>query len=97
MRLSEPNVLVLDIAEYSFGDEAFKGPEEILRIDDELREKLGFPKRMEAWPQPWVSISKENNSNGKLELRYYIAVSYTHLISCERQQKIQDFKRNWKC
>ena len=72
VRLSEPNVLVLDIAEYSFGDEAFKGPEEILRIDDELREKLGFPKRMEAWPQPWVSISKENNSNGKLELRYYI-------------------------
>lgn len=52
--LSEPNVLLLDMAEYSFDHEIWQSREEILRIDNAFRKKLGYPLRMEAWAQPWV-------------------------------------------
>lgn len=52
--LSEPNVCILDIAEYQFDGEAWQPWEEILRIDNLFRDKLGYPKRMEAFAQPWT-------------------------------------------
>jgi hypothetical protein len=53
--LAEPNVLVLDIAKYKFDDETlWNGEEEILKIDDKLRKKIGYPLRMEGFAQPWV-------------------------------------------
>lgn len=53
--LSEKNVLLLDMAEYKLaGDEEFSGREEILRLDNICREKLGLPKRGGHIIQPWV-------------------------------------------
>lgn len=52
--LSEPNVCILDMAEYRFDDEDWQPREEILRIDNLFREKLGYPQRMEAFAQPWT-------------------------------------------
>lgn len=69
--LSEPNVLVLDMPEYSLDGEEWKEEEEILRIDNEIRKRLGYPLRMEAWPQPWV-MQKEDEEIHKVELRYFI-------------------------
>lgn len=66
--LSEPNVLVLDLAEYCFDEEAFKPKEEILRIDNLFRTKLGYPLRMEAFAQPWV-VGETRESGHKLTLR----------------------------
>lgn len=52
--LSEPNVLLLDMAEYRLDDEAWQPTEEILRLDNGLRTRLGYPLRMEALAQPWT-------------------------------------------
>jgi hypothetical protein len=52
--LSEPNVLLLDRAAVRLDDEDWQPPEEILRLDNRLRKRLGYPLRMEAWAQPWV-------------------------------------------
>ncbi len=54
----EPNVLLLDMFEYSLDGEPFRGTEEILRIDSECRNRLGW----EVWGgganQPWCIKSE---------------------------------------
>jgi len=53
-KLSEPNVLLLDMAQYSFDGEDFSETEEILRIDNKFRDKLGYPGRQSKVVQPWT-------------------------------------------
>jgi hypothetical protein len=53
--LSEPNVLLLDIAQYRFDNGQWQPREELLRIDNAFRKELKYPLRMEAWAQPWVN------------------------------------------
>ena len=50
---SEPNVLVLDMAEWSLDGEKYEPLEELLRIDGKLREKYGYPKADGRDVQPW--------------------------------------------
>ncbi len=52
--LSEPNVLVLDRAEYKLDDGEFAPAEEILRLDNVLRRQLGYPERGGGAAQPWT-------------------------------------------
>ncbi len=52
--LDEPNVLVLDIAEYKLNDGEWQGADELLRADNRCREWLGWPQRRDAFAQPWV-------------------------------------------
>lgn len=55
-KLSEKNVLLLDMAEYKLsGDADFSPKEEILRLDNICREKLGLPLRGGQIVQPWVT------------------------------------------
>jgi len=65
--LSEPNVLVLDKAFHEDSTEA----EDILRIDDIYRNKLGYPTRSET-TQPWATPENPDN-NSILNLRYVIS------------------------
>lgn len=69
--LSEPNVLLLDMAEFSFDNGEWKVKEEILRIDNEFRKKLGFPLRDNAMAQPWVN-PVENKPEHVLSLKFTI-------------------------
>lgn len=69
--LSEPNVCILDIAEYRFDDEEWQPREEILKIDNKFREKLGYPLRMEAFAQPWTD-STEYPYEHSLTLKYTV-------------------------
>jgi len=69
--LSEPNVLLLDMAEYSFDNGEWLPKEEILRIDNQFRRKLGYPLRMDAMAQPWVN-SKEETFKHNLRLKFII-------------------------
>lgn len=66
----EPNVLVLDQPEYSFGGTEFYGSEEILRIDNILRTRLKLPLRQAALAQPWTQINSETAE--KICLRYRV-------------------------
>ena len=52
--LSEPNVLLLDMAESRLDDGPWQPEEELLRADNAFRNQLGWPSRMDAVAQPWV-------------------------------------------
>ncbi|MDR2135216.1 MAG: hypothetical protein LBO76_01225, partial [Treponema sp.] len=66
--LQEPNVLLLDLAEFALDSGAFRPREEVLRLDNLLRAELGWPSRGDAWAQPWVE--KDNSTPHTLRLRY---------------------------
>ncbi|MBR3589219.1 MAG: hypothetical protein IKL16_06605 [Clostridia bacterium] len=69
--MSEPNVALLERAEYSFDDGEWMSEEEVLLIDDKFREVLGYPSRKESVAQPWVIKNDENEAH-TLRLRYTI-------------------------
>lgn len=52
--LSEPNVLLLDMAEFRFGDGPWEPREELLRIDNIARARSGWAPREAAMVQPWL-------------------------------------------
>jgi hypothetical protein len=68
--LSEPNVLLLDMAEFALDDGEYEPEEEILRIDNRLRRRLSWQPRVAHIPQPWV-VDHEKPSH-RLKLRFVI-------------------------
>ncbi|MCL2832810.1 MAG: hypothetical protein FWD78_06545 [Treponema sp.] len=66
--LHEPNVLLLDIADYALDDGQWRGKEEILRLDNALRAEFGWPLRCDSVAQPWVEQDK--SVQHKLRLRF---------------------------
>lgn len=69
--LEEENCYLLDVAEYAFDDGKWCSEEEILRIDNKFRKKLGYPLRMEALAQPWVA-QDEKKPEHILKLRFLV-------------------------
>ena len=69
----EPNVLLLDMAEYRLDDEAWREAEEVLHLDSRLRSELGYVPREEAGAQPWTDTSEDIRGH-VLTLRYMIDV-----------------------
>lgn len=55
----EPNVLLLDRAEWAFDDEGWNPKEELLRIDNLCREALGIPLRARYVVQPYLLEPEE--------------------------------------
>ena len=74
--LSEPNVLLLDQAEYALDDgewttcEGKVVTEEILRLDDACRVSLGWQSRRTSMAQPWAV--EEEPINHTIHLRFRI-------------------------
>lgn len=69
-RLEEPNVLLLDRAEYRLDNGEAMETEEILRLDNKCREILSYPLRMEAWAQPWTGEKAPRDH--MLDLKFHI-------------------------
>ncbi|MDR3147744.1 MAG: hypothetical protein LBU00_05135 [Treponema sp.] len=65
--LQEPNVLLLDTAEFALDTGAYRPREEVLRLDSLLRAELNWPSRGAAWAQPWVE--KDGSTPHTLRLR----------------------------
>ena len=65
----ELNALLLDRAEYSLNGEPFNQEEEILKLDNICREKMGWAKRCEAFAQPWVVEEGKVENNVSLKFR----------------------------
>lgn len=87
VELSEPNVLVLDQAEYAFNHGAWQEKEELLRIDNKFRSKLGWPLRMESFAQPWLDQTEEIPMH-TLSLRFEIVAEkecYETVLALENQ------------
>ncbi len=69
--LSEPNVLLLDKAEFALDDGEWQPKQELLRADNALRRMAGIPERGgESVPQPW-SVPKEEITH-KARLRFTV-------------------------
>lgn len=68
--LSENNVLLLDKAEYALEEETYHATEEILRIDETLRERLSYRKRDYTMAQPYMYPASERKHT--LHLRYHV-------------------------
>ena len=64
--LSEPNVLLLDRAEFSFDGGEFEPSEELLRIDTLLRRKLGWTPWGGSSNQPWCIPAEPTEHTVKL-------------------------------
>ena len=86
--LSEPNVLLLDQAEYALDDGKWQPKEEILRLDNVCRSILGWPSRKESFAQPWVVAEEPLTHN--VHLRWHIQSD----IDCDGiQLAIEDAER----
>ncbi len=68
--MDNPNVLVLDMAQYSLNGGEWQKEEEILRIDEKVRTELGLMVRKVKFVQPWA-IEGEPEDN-TLELKFTI-------------------------
>lgn len=64
--LHEPNVLLLDMAEYSLDGEEYAEKEEVLRLHKKVNERCGYTRSM---LQPWA-LPDDTSSDHKLKLRF---------------------------
>lgn len=73
IELDEPNVLLLDMAEYRLDDGDWQPREELLRIDDAARTAWNMPLRGKNYAQPWVDAGKAfDDGQHTLQLRFAI-------------------------
>lgn len=70
--LSESNVLVLDMPEFRIGGKnlPWEPAEEILRLDDRLRERYGFPTKTGSYAQPWATKGRTYPNTYLLQLKF---------------------------
>lgn len=92
--LSEPNVLLLDLAEYAFDEEeSYQPADEILRIDNKFRHKLGLPSRMASVAQPWVI--PEEIPDHKVKLRFIIESEIALPAVCLALEAAENTRIQW--
>lgn len=67
----EPNVLLLDRASFSLDGAPFEEEEEVLRIDNICRRRVGYPTKPSSLPQPWL-LEEETEAEHRLTLHFTI-------------------------
>jgi hypothetical protein len=88
IELSEPNVLMLDYAEYKLNDSPWSKPTEILRIDNLIRDELQIPRKGAAWKQPWAVPDSERAPRTHVTLRFSFNSTFT--ITSPTQLALED-------
>lgn len=78
-RLEEPNVLVLDQAEYALDDRPWQEKTELLRADNCCREALGWPLRGQDSAQPWTMAEETIEHRLRLRIRLHAALPLANL------------------
>ena len=69
--LDEPNVMVLDYARYMFeGDEGFSPLNEALKVDRQIRDRIGIEHRGGEMLQPWFAKKMYTEVYGNVTLEY---------------------------
>ena len=69
VKLEEPNMLLLDMAEFAVDGGDYEPEEEILRIDNIARAKLGIPLRKKEVAQPYT-IRETGTDKARLKLQF---------------------------
>ena len=76
--LSEDNILLLDQAEYKLsGDDCFSEAEELLRLDNICRRRLGITERGGSIIQPWCVGDREDIDKVTLKFSFYSKIDYS--------------------
>ncbi len=75
--LSERNILLLDMAQWKIdGDEDFSPEEEILRLDNLIRGRLGMVERGGRVVQPWVLGKRPKDHRATLKFTFTSEIDY---------------------
>lgn len=77
VKLSEPNVLLLDYAEFKIDDGEWSAQEEILRLDNIARGRLGLVYKGGEIKQPWCFSPAEREPKARLTLRFTLRSEFT--------------------
>lgn len=86
----EPNVLLFDSAEYSLDGENFNPEENILRLDNICRERLGFPPRQDVCAQPWAVEEEKIKHYVTIRLRFESEIELSNsLIAVENAENTE--------
>ncbi len=95
-QLSEPNVALLDQASYALDDGPWQPKEEMLRLDDKVREHLGFSIRSEAHPQPWLyPPDRHYDHTVRLRFTFQSEVKVPALLALEMSNAAVKFNGSW--
>ncbi|MBO7319330.1 MAG: hypothetical protein J6V06_04845, partial [Clostridia bacterium] len=79
--LSEKNILLLDMAEWKIDDDkAYSPKEEVLRLDNLIRERLGITKRGGRVVQPWVLGNQPKDHKATLKFTFSSEIDYEGAI-----------------
>lgn len=79
--LSEKNILILDMAEWKIDDdEKYYPKEEVLRLDNLIRERLGMVKRGGGVVQPWVLGKRPKEHKATLRYTFSSEIDYEGAI-----------------
>ena len=68
--LSEPNICVLDVADYRIDDAGWQPATEILKVDQAVRDQFGIPRRGGQILQPWFVAQHPVQDYCNVELRF---------------------------
>jgi hypothetical protein len=68
--LSEPNICVLDSAEYRLDEGVWQQETDVLKIDRQIRDVCGVMRRGGEMCQPWFTAQHAAKDLGAIELRY---------------------------
>lgn len=81
--LSEPNVLLFDYAEFKLdAEESWTPQEEVLRIENIIRGRLGLFQRGDNIRQPWVFSEKDREPLARVTLRFTFKSDFTVPEQC---------------
>lgn len=72
VELEEPNVLLLDMPQYSLNGSEWREKEEILRICDKLKKELHYQNAIAGAAQPWIFAGEKDNESSNIKLKYVI-------------------------
>lgn len=79
--LSEDNILVLDMAQWKLDDDTEYSPtEEILRLDNLVRERLGMAERGGHVVQPWVLGNRPKDHTVTLKFTFNSEIEYKNAV-----------------
>ncbi len=92
--LDEPNVYLLDKAEFALDGAPYRPAQELLRADNELRQELGWPLRMDEVAQPWVIAKVKPEHTVRLRFRVQCALTIPDVKLALEDADIADIRCN---
>jgi len=88
--MSEPNVLLLDRAEYALDDKEWQKEEELLRADIACRKMLGWPEDIANVAQPWTMPEEKIEHTVRLRWRILSDIEYENAeLAIEQIDKVE--------